>query len=102
MNINKIDGAIFIGSISDNPRAYGGKKHVHYSHGLKVNYNKDLPANLINTALSIVYFICVNDIVYKIGQTSGQSGIKGCMGFYCVAGLDDSGHNRFTINALIR
>ena len=102
MNINKIDGAIFIGSISDNPRAYGGKKHVHYSHKLKVNYNKNLPAKLINRALSIVYFICVNDIVYKIGQTSGKKGIKGCMSFYCVAGQDDCGPNRFTINALIR
>jgi hypothetical protein len=44
----------------------------------------------------------VNDVIYKIGQTSGKDGIKGCMNFYCGAGQDDPGPNRFTINALMR
>ena len=51
---------------------------------------------------SMVYFVCVDHIVYKIGQTSGKGGIKGCMNFYCCAGQDVPGANRFTINALIR
>jgi hypothetical protein len=102
MNINNIDEAIFIGSIVDNPKSYSGNKHVHYSHKLMVNYSQNLPSGLVNRHLSIVYFVCVDDIVYKIGQTSGKGGIKACMSFYCGAGQDDCGPNRFTINALIR
>ena len=102
MNINTIKDVLFIGDILDNPRAYSGTKHVLYKNKLKIDYNKKLPKGFVNKPLSIVYFICVDDTIYKIGQTSGKHGIKGCMNFYCCAGQDATGANRFTINALIR
>lgn len=102
MNISEIEDAIFIGRISNCEKSYSGSKPVFYQNKLKVNYSRDLPKGMVNKHLSIVYFFCVNDVIYKIGQTSGKSGIKGCLGFYCNAGQDDPGQNRFTINALIR
>ena len=102
MKISHIKDAIYIGHIVNHEKAYTGQKPVFYSHKLKVNYSKHLEKGLADRHLSIVYFFCVNDQIYKIGQTSGKNGIKGCMNFYCGAGQDDPGPNRFTINALIR
>ena len=102
MNIASISDAIYIGDVAENDRAFSGKSPVLYNHSLKVRYSHNLEKGFVNRHLSIVYFFCVNDEIYKIGQTSGKSGIKGCMNFYCVAGQDDPGQNRFTINALMR
>jgi|TARA_R110002051_G_scaffold259588_1_gene319405 hypothetical protein len=102
MNISTINDALFIGNIAESPTPYRGNKPVLHRHKLKVQYNKNLASRLESKHLSIVYFICVDDIIYKIGQTSGKNGIKGCLNFYCSAGQDDPGHNRFAINALIR
>ena len=102
MNINSVKGAIYIGDVVENPKAYGGNKPVLYQKSLKIDYSDNLPQGLATRHLSIVYFICVDDIIYKIGQTSGKTGIDGCMSFYCKAGQDDPGQNRFTINALMR
>jgi len=102
MNINVIKDAIYIGDFVENTKSYSGAKPVLYQKSLKVDYADNLPQGLVTRHLSIVYFICVKEKIYKIGQTSGKSGIKGCLGFYCNAGQDDPGPNRFTINALIR
>ncbi|MGI9460990.1 MAG: hypothetical protein ACR2NY_00225 [Alphaproteobacteria bacterium] len=65
-------------------------------------YDKNFPNKLQNKYLSIVYFILVNDELYKIGQTLGKGGIKDAMQFYLIVGSGSPGINRFTINALIR
>ena len=102
MKINQITDAIFIGRIVKSEKSYSGTKPVFYQNKLKIDYSNDLPKGLVDRHLSIVYFICVNNTIYKIGQTSGKNGIRGCLNFYCSAGQDDPGPSRFTINALIR
>lgn len=102
MKIDRIKDAVYIGNVVYHDKAYSGQKPVFYSHKLKVDYSEYLEKGFTNRHLSIVYFICVDDVIFKIGQTSGKDGIKGCMNFYCSAGQDDPGPNRFTINALIR
>ena len=102
MNINQITDATYIGEVVDHDKAYSRHKPVFYSHKLRVNYSDELESGFVDEHLSIVYFFCVNGEIYKIGQTSGKNGIKGCMSFYCSAGQDDPGQNRFTINALMR
>ena len=103
MHINKINDAIFVGSITESQKEYNGSKYVLYKNKLEVTYGEQvLSDNLHKECLSIVYFFCVNDEVFKIGQTSCKTGIKGCLGFYCAAGQDDPGKNRFAINALVR
>jgi len=102
MKISQIADAIFIGRIGKSEKSYSGTKPVFYQNKLKIDYCRDLPKGFVDKHLSIVYFICVNDTIYKIGQTSGKNGIRGCLNFYCSAGQDDPGPNRFTINALIR
>lgn len=52
--------------------------------------------------MSLIYIFVVNNIIYKIGQSSCKSGISGCVGFYLKSGQDDPGINRFTINWFIR
>jgi hypothetical protein len=102
MNISSVQNVTFIGDIVESDKVYSGSKPVFYRRKLRVNYCNDLPRGFVNRHLSIVYFICINKEIYKIGQTSGKNGIKGCLSFYCGAGQDDPGSNRFTINALMR
>lgn len=103
MLINKITDATFVGSIVESDKIYKGSKYVLYKKKLKVKYDEKIEANKLHKkCLAIVYFFCVNDKIVKIGQTSGKGGIKDCLNFYCGAGQDDPGPNRFTINALIR
>lgn len=102
MNINDCPNAYYVGNITEGTKEYRGSKYVKYPCKLQMEYSPSLPPGLRKKHLSIVYFICVNDQINKIGQTSGKGGIEACMNFYCVAGQDDCGPNRFLINALIR
>jgi hypothetical protein len=102
MHISNIQNTIYIGQIKISSNKYNGKKHVLYDHKLQVNYSKSLPKGFKNKHMAIIYFFVVDGEIYKIGQTSGTSGIQGCMSFYCSAGQDDPGQSRFAINYLVR
>lgn len=102
MLISRIKDATYIGRVRESEKKYSGSKPVFYQNKLEIEYSKELQKGFVGRHLSIVYFICVDDVIYKIGQTSGKTGIKGCLEFYCCAGQDDPGQNRFIINALMR
>jgi len=102
MNISNIQNTIRIGHIDISNKKYNGKKHVLYDYKLQVNYDKSLPKGFKSKHMAIIYFFVVDGEIYKIGQTSGTSGIQGCMGFYCNAGQDDPGQSRFAVNYLVR
>jgi hypothetical protein len=102
MHINKIKNATRIGQIVVSDKPYSGDKYVLYNHKLKVIYDNSLPKGFVSEHLAHVYFITINHQIYKIGQTSCKAGIKGALGFYCSAGQDDPGQNRFAINYLMR
>jgi hypothetical protein len=102
MEISFISSAIRVGYVIENPNIYKGSKYVLYSNGLKLIYDSNFPKNLKSKHLSLIYFFVINGKIYKIGQSSGKDGIKGCMGFYLNAGQDSSGPNRFAINYLVR
>ena len=102
MHISSIQNTIRIGQIGISNKKYSGDKHVLYDYKLKLDYDKSLPKGLKNKHMAIIYFFVVDGEIYKIGQTSGTSGIQGCMSFYCSAGQDDPGQSRFAINYLVR
>jgi hypothetical protein len=102
MNSSSLKHAIRLGEIKVGTKKYSNNKHIHWNYALVVDYDDKFPKNLKNKCLSIVYFILVNDEICKIGQTSGISGIQGCLSFYSKAGLDDPGENRFLISYLMR
>jgi len=91
---------VYVGDV-----VYGSKTtkdFVFYEQTLKMVWNPELPKGFITECLSIVYILKIDDEIVKVGQTSGKGGIKACMNFYCIAGTDDPGQNRFAINALMR
>jgi hypothetical protein len=102
MNILNVVNAIRVGEIIKNPNTYKGKRYVLYQNGLKLIYDLNFPKKLKSKHVSLIYFFVVNGKIYKIGQSSNGYGINGCMNFYIVAGQDDPGVNRFTINYLMR
>jgi hypothetical protein len=102
MNITHVPGTIRVGEIGYSKKEYTGTKHVLYQTKLQLNYDAQFPQNLKTKHVSMVYIFCVNEEIYKIGQSSGKTGIQGCMNFYLNAGSDDPGPNRFLINWLIR
>ena len=102
MKIHKVKNAIKVGKIIISQKKYTGSKYVLYKYPLKLIYDHDFDKKLRKKELSIVYFFVVNRIIYKIGQSSGKSGIEGCIGFYLKSGQDDPGLNRFSINWMIR
>jgi hypothetical protein len=102
MNVSDIPNAIRVGEIVHGTDTYSGPKHVLYKTKLVLNYDSNFPKKLKNKHVSLVYILCVNGEIYKIGQSSTKSGIQGCMGFYLNAGQDDPGINRFAINWFMR
>ena len=91
-----------VGVMKENDKDYTGDNYVLYNRKLVVDYDQNFPENLRKELLTIVYLMCVNGEVKKIGQTSGKGGISDCLSFYGNAGQDDPGNTRFAINALIR
>ena len=102
MHISHVPNAIRVGEIVNGTKVYSGPKHVLYSTSLVINYDRNFPKQLKSKHVSLVYILCVNGEIYKIGQSSTKSGIQGCMGFYLNAGQDDPGINRFAINWFMR
>lgn len=102
MLICDVPNALRVGEIVHGTKLYSGPKHVFYETNLVLNYDYNFPKNLKNKHVSMVYILCVDGEIYKIGQSSTKSGIQGCMGFYLNAGQDDPGINRFAINWFIR
>ena len=102
MKIAEVKTALKVGEILIDEKRYSGSRYVYYEHGLKINYDKNFPNETKTKQLSIVYFFVVNGVIYKIGQSSGKSGIAGCIGFFLKSGQDDPGINRFTISWKIR
>ncbi|CAF34303.1 hypothetical protein S-PM2d238, partial [Synechococcus phage S-PM2] len=102
MQISDIPNATRVGEIVHGTQPYSGPKHVFYKTKLVLNYDPSFPKSLKTKQLSMVYILCVDGEIYKIGQSSTKSGIQGCMNFYLNAGQDDPGINRFAINWLIR
>lgn len=102
MKITEVKNAIRVGEVVIGKSQYGGKRHVLYKNKLEIIYDDNFPKELRRKHVSLIYIFVVNGIIYKIGQSSSNSGIEGCMTFYLIAGQDDSGPNRFMINYLIR
>lgn len=102
MNISEVSKAIYVGEVVHSEKEYGGKRYVRYKHKLALKYDDNFPKDLRNKHVSMVYIITIEDEIYKIGQSSAEDGIHGCMNFYMGAGQDDPGQNRFTINYLMR
>lgn len=102
MQITHVPNAIRVGEIVHSTKEYTGNRHVFYSTNLVLNYDSNLPKKLKTKHVSLVYILCVNEEIYKIGQSSTKSGIQGCMNFYLNAGQDDPGINRFAINWFMR
>jgi hypothetical protein len=102
MKIGLVKNALRIGEIKNGTKAYAGKKYVYYKFALELVYDKHFPKEFKRKHLTLVYIFTVNGVIYKIGQSSGKSGISGCIGFYLIAGQEDPGINRFSINWFIR
>ena len=102
MNISKVGNAIYVGEVIDAKKEYGGKRYVRYKRKLALKYDDNFPKELRSKHVSMAYIITIDDEIYKIGQSSAEDGINGCMNFYMGAGQDDPGQNRFAINYLIR
>jgi hypothetical protein len=102
MKISRVSTCIKVGRIVVGEDEYTGNRYVYHRHALELEYDSECPRDLRNRHLSIVYLFTVNGDIFKIGQSSGRSGIAGCMNFYLKSGQDDPGINRFAINNLIR
>jgi hypothetical protein len=102
MLISEIPTSIRVGEIVFGTEYYTGEKHVFHKTKLILNYDNNFPKYLKSKQVSLVYLFCVNEEIFKIGQSSSKSGIQGCMNFYLNAGQDDPGINRFAINWFIR
>lgn len=100
--IDTIPGIQKVGKIIISGKIYQGPKHVHYKNKLELVLDAQLTKKLSTQHLSIAYIFTINGRIAKIGQTSGKGGIKACMSFYCNAGQDDPGPNRWAINWKIR
>ena len=111
MTSSELKNAIRVGKVKVNPnppdpnskKKKKSAKPPYYAYptSLMLEYDANFP-KIKTKRYAIVYFILVNDVVYKIGQTSNSTGISGCVAGYMNAGMDDAGPNRFTINYLMR
>jgi hypothetical protein len=102
MNITTAKNCIKVGQIVLGTTDYIGNSYVLHKNALKLIYDENFPKHLKNEHLALVYLFVINNIIYKIGQSSAKNGIAGCMSFYLKSGQDDPGSNRFFINLLIR
>ena len=102
MNIARHQSAIRVGSVHVGTRLKKSKGYIRYPTGLVMEWDDQFPKELRRRHLGIVYFLCVDGEIKKIGQTSAKSGIKSCMDFYFNAGSDDPSDTRFAINYLMR
>lgn len=102
MHISEFGNVVRVGQVAVDDKPYVGKRHVHYSNKLKIVYDDNFPAKQKTANGTNIYLFVVEGDVYKIGYSNGTGGIHSCLLFYLVAGLDDPGINRFTINTLIR
>lgn len=102
MFIFDIPNAIRVGEVTLDGSDYKGDKHVFHKKSLGLIYDINFPKELKRKHVSLVYILCVNGEIYKIGQSSCGSGIEGTMGFYLKSGQDDPGINRFAINWFMR
>jgi hypothetical protein len=97
-----LQNATFVGEVGYGHKKYTGSKYSLYESTLDLKWCVNFPASLKNKQVSMAYIIVVNGKIYKIGQSSGEGGIKSCMAFYLNAGTDVPGPNRFMINYLMR
>ena len=102
VDINDVPGVTRVGEFKLGTKHYSGKRHVYHPCKLSFVVDTNLSNNLYTQKKSIVYFVVVDDVIKKIGKTSGTGGIKSCINFYCSAGQGDDGPNRFAINWMIR
>jgi len=102
MNITTAKNCIRVGQIVLGETDFKGNSYVLHRNALKLIYDENFPKHLKNEHLALVYLFVINNIIYKIGQSSAKNGIAGCMSFYLKSGQDDPGINRFFINLLIR
>lgn len=93
---------IRVGKVTQKGKRPKTNKHTHYDKPLALEVSDHLSEEFINKFFAIVYFIVVDGVIHKIGRSSTLSGIKGMLNFYLKAGFDNSGPNRFAINALMR
>lgn len=102
MKIIRVKNALRIGEIMLGQKEYMGDKKVYHKFALELIYDKNFPSEFKRKHLTLVYLFTVNGVIYKIGQSSGKSGISSCIAFYLNSGQDDPGINRFTINWFMR
>lgn len=102
MKISAVKNTMRVGEIKIGDIDYRGSSHVFHKKALEITYDKNFPNDLKRKHLSLIYIFTVNGEIFKIGQSSGKSGISGCLGFYLKSGQDDPGINRFSVNIFIR
>ena len=102
MQICDVPDVIRVGEVTLNGNFYTGNKYVFHKRTLGLDYDANFPKKLKRKHVSLVYIICINGEIYKIGQSSMSTGIQGCINFYLNSGTDDPGINRFAINWFMR
>lgn len=102
MKILESSNIVKVGNFNLNGRKVKTNKYIKYEKTLGFEWDSKMTEKFKTKVLTIVYFIVVDDDIYKIGMTMGKGGIKSCLNFYLNAGTDDPGFNRFTINWLLR
>lgn len=93
MNIQEIINAVKVGT-------FHLRKNLD-SHKIEIKYVDNLSKDFLKNNSPRVYFIVVNNIVYKIGGSEQKGGIKGTMSFYVNALSGNPGLPRFVIHMLI-
>ena len=102
MHVSNLTHAVRVGSVHVGTKAKQTDGYILYPTALVMEWDATFPKEMRKKHLGIVYFLAVNGEVVKIGQSSGKSGIAGCMGFYLGAGTDDPSDTRFAINYMMR
>jgi hypothetical protein len=102
MNIKEAKNCIKIGHIIVGESEYSGDSYVYHKKALELIFDENFPQELKKKHLSLIYLFTINGDIFKIGKSSGKTGISGCMSFYLKSGQDDPGINRFSINIFIR
>lgn len=77
-------------------------KFCEYDTKLKMIWCENIDKSLITELYAMVYYFVIDGIVFKIGRSSCQGGVKSMIDFYLNAGFDSTGQNRFIVNKLIR
>jgi hypothetical protein len=94
MNINKVTNAIKVGTF------FLREDYIN-NHKINIKYEDNLSNDFLKNNSPRVYFIVVNDLIYKIGGSEQKGGIKGTMSFYVNALSGNPGLPRFVIHLLI-